>query len=1745
MKSIIMNTSNEGKHMLSALIKKSFYTLFSFTLVLSAGISRADDTEIYFTGNGQDESVRPNVLFILDTSGSMQNIVQGTGNQTRLEVMKEAVKQVIADIEDINVGLMRFTDRHGGPVLFPVTYVEENAFNVVGETATSTTTLDYVTTINNGLNDGEMNTDDADTMYLNESQIEVDQIAVPISTSTPTTRNFDMRIDNNNRDSQQKVSSGEVQRDRPGLNMSNSNSVGLRFDNVDGITGNTSGSLQNALITRAYIEFAVKVQKSGTTNITIYGEDADRANRFSSNCNNCFDITTRTKTNGSDANGKSFTGNGSVAWNGVAASSVNAKVSTPDLTNIVQEIVSRGCTSTPSITPAITGCTYANDDMVFIFEATTGNRNFHSYDGSNGRAPRLFIEYNSDTTTTVNGDTQIVGLRFENIRIPQGATISNASLVFTPNNACIDDPAAMPPVVCVPLPATTWNIKAEATDNSSEFNTTAGDFLAGPPGNRTRTAETVAWNIGTNDWTNNVAVESSSITNLLQEVVNRTGWCGGNSISFFITGEDALNKVHAFASYESSNAVRLRYSYTASSGCFENIETSQTSISNDDAEQAGSVVNTIDLELNIGAASDTGSDQTIGLRFQDVEVPQGATIIEAELLFVAEGTSTGTATFTIKGIDDDDLVTFSATTDDITNRATTTASVPWVPEDWLTTGERYETTDISTIVKEIVDRTAWASGNNMGFIIEAGTGERIATSNNGDPAHGPRLRIRYSDTIAMPFKSVRESLIEIIDDLPANGSTPIQRTLYEAARYWRGESMEYGDRRQTQRTTRISHAGSYCTSAGNCRGAKENSGGNKPTDAFGIHTPLGCNVSTNPSGFFCEEQVIIHDDNNNKAKYISPFSSELTCANNYQVLLTDGAADAGRTQSPEIVAIIPKSSCYNNNSSFKVAGDADLTYDSHQSCAVDLAEFMATVDQSTSSVGENLANNQFVKTYTIGFNLGTGSPTQFIKDIANRGEGEYYSANTSGQLVDVFTSILTDVKSDPTSFASPSLATNAFNRLVSRNDVYFGLFTPQLSQSWLGNVNKYRICNNSGGLDGDTTTAGDNCTPGEILDANNVAAIDPTDGQFKTTAQSIWSNAANGKLTTQGGAGAEITDFTTQILYTDKNASGFPISGTALNGSGFKLTSATWDDANLSTLRSSICPTPSTSGGSQCENRMLWLLGKKIITDANNDVSTTQRWSVNDVLHSSPAVITYGGSDTNTDGEIDLFFDKVIYGTNDGMLHFVNGTTGAEEWRYLPSDFWSQQQVQYLNAQGEHVYGLDVTPTILSVDVDNDGSIEPGSGDSVSIFMAARRGGNYIYALDVTATVISTSSVVVPKFLWRIQGGTGSYTRLGQTWSQPQLTTILLGGTAKKVLIFGGGYDAALDDPDVYEPADNSNNDFLGNSIYIVDPADGSLIMSVSGSGTFANTPLTANISVPDMHYSIPSRISFLDSNADGITDRLYFGDTGGQVWRVDLDPLITAGSPADTVVGKLADISGNTTTTQRRFYEPPSVIQVQDTEYSDVAEYDYVLIGSGYRAHPLNSAVQDRFYAFRDRLIATSGLSAEDADDDGVAEAADNYPVSGGAAYVDTDLVDVTASALDATDADDLAADGWFYDFTIAGSVAEKVLSAPATVNFAVVFTTFKPNGASLTDPCQGSVGNASAYNFNILSAGAALDWDGNGDITLNDRELSIGGGIPSDVVTQFTDEGVVAIAGTEGGVSQLGLLSGLPRFRTYWYEE
>jgi len=1614
-------------------LKQCLHLLCLFALIVASSTASADDTDIYFSagGNGTNAQIRPNVLLILDTSGSMSSYVSGTG-KTRMQLMKEAMNQILDSMQGVNVGLMRFTYDAGGPVLFPIKYIDEADSNVVSEP--DNTQPSYTYTVNSGSDDAEE--------IVSTGAVTLNDPVLDISQYSTGSGSFSQRVNASQNDAYEYYDTPVLTSYNWAYNQGNLQ-TGARF------TGVTIP--QGAVIKNATLQFTDSAYTG--SNADVAGEAVDNSPAFTTNTD---DISTRPKTSAT------------VHW-----SFADTTPEETTVTSIIQEIINRP------------GWTSGNALSLIEYNGS-GLRRFESYDTNASSAPKLDVSYTSGGTN----EDELVGLRFGSVDIPQGATVTSARLVLTPTSTQSGASGEQ------------WVVKAQSSDNAPTFTSTSGDISG-----RTTTSASVNWNVP--DTTVDNPVNSPDLTSVVQEVVNRSGWCGGNAMAFVISsGSTALTRY--FHSYEgdASRAPTLEVTYDGStpSGCYRKTDTAQVGTDYDDVEEDKGTMQRTSSDLDL-------SDVKVGLRFTGIDVPQGATILSANIDFNASGNySTGNPKIDINGENVDTSSQFTGNTNDVSNRSLTSATVSWnIPS--FSYGTWYSTPDIKSVVQEIVDRSGWTSGNAMSFIFGTGAQIRSAQSHDANPNLAPRLSITYeSNAGATAHKTVRQRLKELVDAMPTQDWTPIVETLYEASHYWRGESVKYGLTRDGSRYARISHPATYCDGPNSCNGATTSA-----ASPYGINNPVNCDPSVDPDSAACAGQTI-----KGSPTYISPFSSTLTCQSNYQVLLTDGEANSNN------IASTIRSE-YLNNAACQSTKSDGTSISSGEMCGIDLAKFMHENDQSST-----LANDQTVSTYTIGFNTsGLASATQYLKDMAKAGNGKFFEASTASDLVSVFNVILNKVKSDPTSFVSPSLATNAFNRLLSRDEIYFGLFTPSFEQAWPGNVKKYNIC-----VDSST-----GCTLGEILDANGNSAIDPSNDKFKSTAQSLWSSSVDGRQTVKGGVGAQTTDYTQRVLYTDTTSTGTaPTSGTSLafaDNPGYQIDINTWNDTNLSTVRGLVCPTPSTTAGSDCESRMMWLLGKSINAESS-DTSSTTRWTVNDVLHSSPAVITYGGADTNSDGTIDTFYDRLVVGTNDGGLRFINATTGKEEWEFIPESTLQRQPTLYTNAEGNHVYGMDVTPTLDVNDVNGDGFIDPADGDYVHVIVGMRRGGDYIYALDVTpdSKLTSNSTPITPKFLWRINSSTTGYSRMGQTWSQPRLATIQTTSGYTKVLIFGGGYDPNLDSG--FGTAATGGNDNLGNAIYIADPTDGHLIMSISGTGS------GASIEAPNMHYSIPSRISIQDSDGDGVDDRLYVGDTGGQMWRVDLEgdiKLSGSGVQGSTIVGRLASIStagGSPADKERRFFEPPSVVPVKDTIYSDAAngEYDYVLDGTGNRAGPLGQVVQDRFYAFRDKFI--NGMP--DSNSDNLADS--GYPQSSGP-IGNSDLVDVSTTALD-TSSTTKSAMGWYIDFDETGTSGEKVLSAPTTIAGSVLFTTYVPDATITTDLCSANIGGGKAYNLNILSTKAAIDWDEDGTLEpLADRTKTLGGGIPSDVVPVFTKEGVVGVVGVEGGASQLGALTGLPRYRTYWYEE
>ncbi len=159
----------------------------------------------------------------------------------------------------------------------------------------------------------------------------------------------------------------------------------------------------------------------------------------------------------------------------------------------------------------------------------------------------------------------------------------------------------------------------------------------------------------------------------------------------------------------------------------------------DDAEEdeKGDVLlSSSDLEL-----VDDKGDQTIGVRFNQVDVARGTKIRSAHLQFTCDEPSSKSTSLLIAIEQTANAKRFTETSHDISSRLRSKTEVAWNPKAWAKVGdagEDQQTPDLAKLVQSVVDRADWQPGNSLAFVI-SGQGKRVAAASTGKKSNGPRL----------------------------------------------------------------------------------------------------------------------------------------------------------------------------------------------------------------------------------------------------------------------------------------------------------------------------------------------------------------------------------------------------------------------------------------------------------------------------------------------------------------------------------------------------------------------------------------------------------------------------------------------------------------------------------------------------------------------------------------------------------------------------------------------------------------------------------------------------------------------------------------------------------------------------------------------------------------------------------------------------------------------------------------------
>ncbi len=769
-----------------------------------------------------------------------------------------------------------------------------------------------------------------------------------------------------------------------------------------------------------------------------------------------------------------------------------------------------------------------------------------------------------------------------------------------------------------------------------------------------------------------------------------------------------------------------------------------------------------------------------------------------------------------------------------------------------------------------------------------------------------------------------------------DGNTPLSETLYEAALYFMGGTVDYGD--------------------------SSDPGTNNPN-------------------------ALSEDD---ATKYDPPI--DFYCQKNVIILLTDGEPIYDYQANAKIKALPGFDSLADHS-----CDGTTSTRNPTDSCLDELADYLANTDIS------DLEGDQFVQTYTIGFSDDAADiDTDLMEETATKGDGRFFFTDNLTGLGDVFSTILLEVTSDESTFVAPSVPVNSFNRLTHDDALVFALFLPAARPNWTGNLKRYKLS-----------------ADGEIIDANDAAAVDAETGLFKESARSIWTTAsdgADGPNTAAGGAASHLG--TARNVYTniDPTASNVLLSATA--------NAIHEDNSSLTKAILGI----STETDAYRTDLVKWMRGVDVLDEDSDDDTTDARKAMGDPLHNTPVTVNYGRSGTDT---VD---STVFFSTNEGYLHAINLTSGAEHFAFMPYDLLSMQNSLYENAiTTAHPYGLDglITPWVNDANnngvvLNADGTVE--TGEHVYLYMGMRRGGRNIYALDV-------SNRAAPRLKWVAYGGTGDFANLGQTWGPVVKGRIKLGGTERDVVFASGGYDPAEDGMDYPTGASQ------GNSIYIIDASTGARIWWAG------STDSGASLELANMNHSIPGGVSAIDSDGDGLVEMFYAADTGGQIWRFDLSETATTASGLATGA-RIASLAATNQANARRFYYAPDISVVHRNSGVQFA----IAIGSGYRAHPLDSATTNRFYVLFDPNIYSAPAT---------------YPTL-------STLVDVTT---DTSGTGLSTADGWH----ITLRSGEHVLAESRTLDDTTLFTTYTP-GSIDSSVCAMPIGTGRIYAVNTKDGTTAF---------------------------------------------------------------
>ncbi len=799
-------------------------------------------------------------------------------------------------------------------------------------------------------------------------------------------------------------------------------------------------------------------------------------------------------------------------------------------------------------------------------------------------------------------------------------------------------------------------------------------------------------------------------------------------------------------------------------------------------------------------------------------------------------------------------------------------------------------------------------------------------------------------------------------------------------------------------------------------------------------------------------------------------------------------------------------------------------------------------------------------------NINNSSAGSDVKNAARWGvlaEGGWYSGNSSQDIVDSVNSFLGDLGREipAVTTGTPEIPVDALIPSALQNYAYYPQFQPtpaSASQIWLGNVKKYKVS--------EAGTLVDKF--GRLIADEDGRLLQVVANQLATPVEvfDLWSPNATATPTDAERENALIGGAKLQ-LQLDQTASK---ERKILSTRNFSTKAATNTLQQFSTENLASMNLKKTDKAAS----LLELLGYQVKSTVGDDKSISKaeldktagiRFGA--VMHSTPMLLTNGGqvtSENNVLGSKNRK-DYILFGTTQGLLHVVDAETGVEKFAFVPNEMIEDQHLAFGDpnipflGRDKMFYGIDGQWTAYTeyvLDKDNK-TLTVGAGRDKAVgtqlvYGGLRMGGRDYYALDL-------SDIDDPKLKFKISpSGACSTTNplgcMGQSWSKPTITHVNWEGKKKLVMLVGGGYDAGGVDGNAkdaqgvkqnyagYESDSYEQINKRGAGVYMFDALTGSLLWWSSANATTSEGGYVATPAA-EMKFSVVSPIKAVDRNSDGLSDHLFFGDLGGQVWRVDLnnDSAITSEQFAKAPV-RLLNLGGSGLT-RKRFYEAPG-FSTYTNEGNKV--FGVVSIGSGNRSLPLkdytvgtNDISHDGVYNIYDKDVArsdlfdfVSGLGAEKVYKYVPSEKGTNQTLlttvdvtlqseeTNGIAATSSKMLINLANSDRLKNVDKLSptasygdTQGWYYLFKSNKLQSEKVFATPIVINNDLYVTTFDASKPGSSGACGAGVKGESFITLFCMPYGQCKAATG----TTDDYRLNLGAGIVGGALGAGDFEGMV----------------------------